>query len=106
MQIRPRLNAGTDRIPSRPSAGRILQRAHVVEGAAIRIVIGVLPYGLQLGGTDALGNAAVGDVDPGTVVAAAVGIGVRGQTVRAGNVVDLLIGFAILFPALDDLQSL
>ena len=75
MQIRPRLNARADRIPGRPSAGRILQGPHVVEGAALGIIIGVLPHGLQLGGTDALGDTAVGDVDPGTVVAAAVGIG-------------------------------
>ena len=89
MQIRARLNAGTDRIPSRPSTGRILQCTRVIKGATVGVIIGVLPHRLQLGGADALGDAAVGDVDPGTVIATAVGIGVRSQSIRAGDVVDL-----------------
>jgi hypothetical protein len=89
------IDAEEGRLVGGPARSRILQHAHIVEGALLRIERGILPPGHHQGVADVVGVGCLFDIHgvaDGFVTAVLV---VDRPVVRAQHVVDLLVQLAL-----------
>ena len=78
-------------VPGRPTAARVLEQAGVVERPLCFIEVGILPDLDELICALCRRRATVAQVDVGAVVGTPLGLGIRLQPIRAGDVEDALV---------------